>query len=521
MMEISVQDAPYRRALRGINLEQALNYIAKCSISIWWQTPPQPLYRHSDVVRGIARISQPYALVTLAYLASEIIANARGDQEFGLEEFNSGVEFIDLPSGVVQEFSQTDRSFRGIQILLTTAYPQIAIADGPRIINRFGRYCLLYKEIGTQNGTGSMPGFIARFPDFKEGLQIEQFMIAGMVVFALALMGRGRIDTDSLTDLRVGPTLVTKDLIDHFLVAVSADPDVFKDRMLRTISEKWHAHTLTNPLLHHPVIAIGKTYLAPVPQLLLDRCGEGIRGDFKEGLSDRQFQKFSKDLGSAFEKYIQHLIERTDSTWQVWNDLLYDGVRTCDLLILDDHDLLLVECKTSPLRKLVKTWMSKSEYDQALNEVARGVEAIVRTAKHLKEGKLEIAGLDIDQVQRWAGIAVTIDEYLLRPSAAHVFSSNEAQSMTLDTSPVRGYFLQICRRRIKRSKHISWRDVEEFPENHIQVLSADDFEQRLAATIPGHNHLFDVVIGQALQAVHPVLEEQFERYWGSVSPAQG
>jgi hypothetical protein len=459
-------------------------------------------------------------LTTLAYLANEIIANAQGIKDFGLSEFNAGVEFINSPGEIERDFKQTDLAFRGIQVLLATAYSQIAIADGPRVINRFGRYCLLYNEIGNQSGTGSMPRFIAQFPDLRCGLQIEEFMLAGMVVFALALMGQGKVETAALPDFKVGSVLITRDLVARFLKTVSVDPDTFKGRMLRVVSEKWHMHTLTNPLLRHPVIDIDGTHFTPVPQLLMDRCGEGIYQDFEEALNPSQFQRFCKDLGRTFEKYVGYLLEKTNSAWRVWIDLPYDGIRTCDFLILDGHDLILAECKSSHMVKLTKTFVNKSNYHRELKEIARGVEAIVRTANHLKEGKLKIDGLDIHQIKRWAGVVVTMDEYLLRPSTAHVYFSNGGLSVRLDTSPIRNYFLQMCRKEIRRSTYVSWQDVQRFQE-YIQVVSVDDFEQHLATTMSGRTRLFDIASGRTLQSIHPELEKQFNRYWHSVSPMNG
>lgn len=375
-MSISLQDVPYRRDLKEINLVQALNYLTKCSLHVW-ETRPSPLYRYPDKVRGVNRFSQPYNLPTLAYLASEIVANARGEKDFGLEELNAGIEFINSHSTIEQDFKKTDDTFRGIQILLATAYPQVAIADGPRIINRFGRYLLLYGEIGSGSGTGSMPKFITQFPDFKSGLQISEFMLMGMVAFALAWKEQGRIKTVDLPDFKVGSILITKDKVNRFLRTVSTGPDTFKNKMIRTVSEKWHMHTLTNPLLRHPVIKVDETHLVPVPQLLVDRCGEGIYEDFREVLDSSQFQQFSEDLGQTFAKYIHHLVRKTSPTWQIWIDIPYNGLRTCDILILDGNDLVLVECKTSRMDKITKTWMSKSKYNWELEAAIDGVEAIV------------------------------------------------------------------------------------------------------------------------------------------------
>lgn len=516
-MSASLESATYRQLLKNLSLTAALHYIAQCSIRIWWQMPPQPLYRHIDSVGGVARWSELYGLTDLAYLASEIVANARGTEQFELEHFDSGIKFIHSPSSIVEALDQVESKFRGIQLLLAAAYPQIASADGPRLVNRFGRHWLLYNEIGVQRDTGSISRFIARFPQMNQGLSIPKFMIAGSVAFALALANGGQIETSSFSNLRVGSTMIQPDTIDCFLQAVSATPETFKRKMLRAVSEKWHMHTLTNPLLTHPVIKMDSTYLAPLPQLLIDRCGVGIREDFRTGLSTEQFRMFSKDLGRAFEKYLRRLVENTNPHWCVWSERDYDGLKSCDLLILDEQALILVECKSSPMRRQVKTWMSKAAYDQELGKVAEGIEAIVRTAKHLREGKLRIEGLEVERIQQWAGFVVTMDEYLLRPSRVYVLDTDGRRMVDLDLFPVRDYFLQVCRARSAESQHVAWQDALDFPEAHLQVVSVDDFEQHLAATAQRRANLFDLTTGQVLPGVHPMLQDRFDRHLASVS----
>ncbi len=176
----SFRDAPYRRILKNINLVDALMYIAKCSLSIWSEMYVrqnlQPIYMHREQVGR--RISEPYNLSTLAYLASEIIANARDRKwKFGLDYFNEGIKFINSSIKVVEELQETDADFRPIQILLSQAYAQMELADRVPLFNKFGRYDLLFDEIAYQDGTGAMPQILSRFPDFRNGLSIKELLL--------------------------------------------------------------------------------------------------------------------------------------------------------------------------------------------------------------------------------------------------------------------------------------------------------------------------------------------------------
>jgi hypothetical protein len=141
-----------RHFLRTVDLSSALGYIAKCSLAIWQQPLDITQFRHEETVGGIVRLSRYYDTPLLAYIASEIIANSRGTEPFDVGKFNHLLDLIN--SQPVSDEGRADRPFRAIQLFLSTAYPQIAIPGSSRLINRFGRYWLLYTGIPGQPNTG-------------------------------------------------------------------------------------------------------------------------------------------------------------------------------------------------------------------------------------------------------------------------------------------------------------------------------------------------------------------------------
>ncbi len=348
----------------------------------------------------------------------------------------------------------------------------------------------------------------------------KEFMVSGITVFALAQMGQGEVRLADFIPIKLEELLITRYILEQFLQSVSADPDTFTRRMIRKVSEDLHQHTLLNPLLRFPIIQVNGRYFAPVPQLILERCIKEIYEDFRENLSREQKDAFCEDIGPVFEKYIKHLIENTNPGWQIWPEQLYDegALKTCDLFVLDGRDLLLIECKGSPMRKQVKTWMSQTGYDNQLRKLAKGIETIARTAKHLKEGRLKIDGLDVNQIQRWAGIVVTLDEYLQNlPPSVEIVDSDTIRRLKIHTQPIRDYFFERCRKHIEKSQYVSWRDVvDTFNIDHLRVISADEFETLLAVAATGQRALFDATLGHVSFRAHPILLSRFEQLWAGL-----
>ena len=156
--------------LRPFDLERGLQYIAVLSRDIWEKEVHLVLpHAHIENVRGIDRYSRIYNLPTLAYLTSQLICHAHGTAEFGLENLNQSIDIINSSFSREAISKAVNSHFNGISMMLMTAFPQQSIGDGSRIINRWGRYQLMYKDIGTSEGTGSMPKFISEFEKFTGG----------------------------------------------------------------------------------------------------------------------------------------------------------------------------------------------------------------------------------------------------------------------------------------------------------------------------------------------------------------
>lgn len=519
MLVNSELNSPYRNKARTYNLINALIFLAKCSKFMWYKKQDVPIYHFELNNNGKKIHSKPFNVGMVAYIASELIANARGDQLFGVEGLNESIDFInsDYPGRI--EYDNSDPAFRGIQLLLSQIYPQFSLPTGIKIINQFGRYMTLYCEICNQPGTRSMPKYMKQFKNSFEGITIEEYPLIGMVIFALALLGEGKIDPDNIEDaqINISGLNISSQKIKYVLDRVSTSPEEFKVQMNKKVSNLVHGHTLLNPLLRYPVIKIDNEYYSPVPQLIIQRTTEGIYEDLKDLVGEKEKSRLFTSLGFVFEKYIKLLVEQTNKykRWKIWSDQEYDNgsFKSVDLIIQDNDTVILIECKTQRMSKQVKTFMDENKYHQELEEIAHGIEEIIRTAKHIKEGRLVVNGLRTNIIRCWIGIVITFDEYILRPNEVTIINSENYQSNSINTKPIWDHFMKQVRERINKSPDISIQDLDAFPQEQIMVYSLDEFEFFLGSYKLGIDKISNLKSGKVSPNIHPYHKRKFLKYW--------
>ncbi len=194
----------FRQVLKNVNLKNALSYLAKTSVRVWNKDNQTDIYQHNGKIGKQEFVSRPYNLATLAYISREVVAYSRGVKQFNLALFNQSIDSKNepVPRSVSVGVSpyidiNSNPEFRAIQIILTTAYPQIAIPDQMKVINRFSRYWLFYTRL--QKHKGQMPPKIINlFPKLNNDLSLEEFILSGLIVFYTALEGSGKIEFKKL-----------------------------------------------------------------------------------------------------------------------------------------------------------------------------------------------------------------------------------------------------------------------------------------------------------------------------------
>ncbi len=523
----SFLNTPYRRSLHNINLASGLLYIAKGSIHIWNQIYVHrnygPRYQHTEQIRGVEHISTPYNLSLLVYLASEIIANSRSRTwPFTIDRFNEGIRFLNSNIQAIEKIKDANKRFRPIQLAMAQVHAQMPLAEMVPMFNRFSRYDLLFNDIGKRDGMGAIPKLLGHFTNFQTGLSIREFMATGKLIFGLSLRENGELNLENIQPIDFGEVTIGREQVERFLSIVATEPNTFKSKMIRSVSEELRQHTPLNPLLRFPIILFESRYFVPVPQLLFERCAIGIYDDFREKLVDGEKERFCADFGLVFEKYNEYIISRTNADWNVWPEQEYNGMKSCDVIVWDGNTLVLIECKTTRLNERTKTWMSQEKYERELKEIAHGMEAIVRTYKHLINAKFILNGLEVNDICNVRGIVVTLDEYFLNPTSnMHIVSSDGGQTVKLPNfrKVIRSHLFDVAKNYIDESTHITWQDLENIGLDNIQVMSIDAFEQHLATYSPG-SELVTLVDDHPPISIHPILYAHYSDIWRNISPAE-
>ena len=357
-------------------------------------------------------------------------------------------------------------------------------------------------------------------------------MLAGFIVLAMSLKNNGSFNkTLSLPPIEFGDETITNDMVVKFIEYLSIQPSDFRRAVDRTTLH-FKQHTPTNPILRHPVIETSdESYVVPIPPLILDRCGEGIYKDFKQQLQDNDRETFLVELGNVFEKYIARIASESIFDWQLFTEIEYNGLKTCDLIIIDGDSINLIECKSSHMRPRVKSRMRENEYLTDLDKIIQGIKTILRTSNHLRNGILELDGVDISSITKWTGFIVTLDEYALFQRQVQVHFTDGSGSGTFNTKIFREYFLNRCQQKIALvnnptdANSVSLNDLKDFPEANIQTVSIDDFEQILAIVHSSNHTLDEFATGmpinlQNVDTTHPLLLERYELSLKSISMSE-
>jgi hypothetical protein len=511
----------YRKLLEESSLRDGLLYITRASLHLL-----KTMNKGDDLFASYIE-SPKYEVSMLAYAVSELMLNANGRKKFGFEEFEACIGLYNYDSGIDATNFVTSREFRPIQLLLQNAYPQIAIAKGPNIFNRFGRFAILYERLANEPEGSKIRRIIDNYPILVgNGLSLKEFILGGFALFALVLYNGGELNLNNFLDLQIGEVVFNKDHLKKFVEALATSPHEYSTNIKRVHKDEWRQHSLLNPLLAHPVIKVDEDYFVPVPQLLFDRCSVGIHDSLREHFknSPKEMEAYQNAFASAFENYVEALIRHINKDWKIWEEVEYrvpnskfGNIKSCDYIVLDGEDLLLIECKTTPLPKHTKTFMNEQKFNNTIKgEIQKGIENILRTTKHLKEGSLVLEGLSLSSVKRIGAVVVTLDDYLLRPVQFTIHNPADGSVFESNTIPIRQYVFEICRKQLAKSHFVSETDLMNFPSDYIQVVSVEDFENHLGAVHSKGSKLWNIATGTVLNSIHPLLQIKFDNYWRRV-----
>lgn len=232
---------------------------------------------------------------------------------------------------------------------------------------------------------------------------------AQLVLFALASQSVFRGSPTSTPGGFLVPQLALgRPVIEAALRLLSGDLATLRDRASATRRGPFNLAARPSVLRRWPVIQMGgNVYIAPLPELILERATGGLYFDLVAAPS-----RLRDYIGQRFEQYALDLVGAVFPT-KVRGDYVYGTkampLRTPDILVGKPGNLeAIIECKATRMTfaaRFSEDW--HTETDRGYGELAKGVGQIWRHCSHMRRNIIpEKASPDI------VGLILTLDPWL-------------------------------------------------------------------------------------------------------------
>ena len=244
-------------------------------------------------------------------------------------------------------------------LALRLTYLQFPLQEKP--FQGFSRSIALYSQLAANrmlpNGKSLTEAFCALY-----GIDVLDFIMIGFLLYSVSLQDARTFTLSSIVNsaLPIDPKCFNEENVKAVLSRISADRKLFS-KVHEQTRERDKAFTKYefNPLLKYPIVALESEYLAPVPDLLLDRVTQGIYYDGLDNFREEGPKNdFAATFGHVFEDYVGELLKAEYGPEKVTHEPEYggrDNKRGPDWIVIDGDDLLAIECRTSRLSLRTKS----------------------------------------------------------------------------------------------------------------------------------------------------------------------
>lgn len=188
-------------------------------------------------------------------------------------------------------------------------------------------------------------------------MDVLDFIMLGFLLYAVSNTDTPKFTLSNIVDGRGG---FEEEDVNVVLSRISADRKLFSNvHELTRARDRAYTKYEFNPLLKYPIVAFESDYLAPVPDLLLDRVTQGIYYDGLDNFREEGHRNdFAANFGYVFEDYVGELLKAEYGPENVTHEPEYggrDNMRGPDWIVIDGDDLLAIECRTSRLSLRTKS----------------------------------------------------------------------------------------------------------------------------------------------------------------------
>ena len=253
------------------------------------------------------------------------------------------------------ELNTTDLSALALRLV----YQQFPLQEKP--FQGFSRSIALYSKLSANRMLSSGKSLTEAFHDLY-GIDVLDFIMIGFLLYVVSIADAPMFTLSNIVNRRwpIDPKYFEEENVKAVLSRISADKKQFS-KVHEQTRERDRAFTKYefNPLLKYPIVAFESEYLAPVPDLLLDRITQGIYYDGLDNFREEGPRNdFAATFGYVFEDYVGELLKAEYGPENVTHEPEYGGrenKRGPDWIVFDGGDLLAIECRTSRLSLKTKS----------------------------------------------------------------------------------------------------------------------------------------------------------------------
>jgi hypothetical protein len=260
------------------------------------------------------------------------------------------------------------------------------------LLQSLGSAYLLYEEAGNNNDY-NIPN---KFQSIT-GFSIKEFMQLGFILSSARACHYKTAGTlnQSWIDKAICDNIFDKDKVQNFLKIVSCNYKTFRktanQNQFKTLNNKYILYEF-NPLKKYPLIKIHpERWIAPNPELIIDRVTSGIYYD----LLDNDSKKFTDKFGKIFQHYIGDLLYSVYPEEKIKREQEYRHKRNtkqgpADWIVFDNSCAIYIECKAIVPKLNFQSLGSSKEIEEYSEKIANAIEQVYKHVKIINSGHKEL-----------------------------------------------------------------------------------------------------------------------------------
>jgi hypothetical protein len=364
---------------------------------------------------------------------------------------------------------------------------------------------------------------------YKEatGLTLDQTWDLTLALLGLILSRNGGIQPGLINpgDLRQN---ISEADVNRFVYMISVSPQEFRTKMQLPEYRVDPMETFNpNPLVNWPMIRLANSgWVVPIVPYLFRRGTEQVFYDvIKRG--GREFAGF---FGHVFEEYVDRILSTLGPSYEVVRERRYvcngQPYDTCDRIILNDGDAILLECKTKRLGLRTKFTADKELLRKDLTDIGKSddksnlvhaVRQLHRTHSDIRANRTGLEDLHVKITGTIYPLVLVLDPYYF--ANAPYIKSIVSEELRKSGSPIVDFSWQVLDARGFEPLCALARQ-EDFKGLLARKFSSPELAVQEMTTFVDNYVQHEKLIGRDI-LLHPSLATELEGLWKEMESRYG